>query len=75
MATIVVDEYIDETEAMDVEDNRYRAKLINGKTVEITFNKYIDAERAGYCGYMGKEVCLPASIIKQIAEDLNGSRL
>lgn len=79
---IEFDEYVDETKAMsDVRNHTYRVdhpKTWDGKPrrelVKIKYEEFIDADRAGFTGYVWQSVTLPLSLILQIAEDYGQGR-
>lgn len=60
----------------DVRNNVYRATLVRGgQLVRVRFEQYIDADRAGFSGYVWTTVQLPADLITQMARDLNDGQM
>lgn len=68
---VTFDEYVDETKVMDSDDHKYRVTFERaGDITVVSYREYLDADRAGFSGYVRTQVALPTNIIRQIASDL-----
>lgn len=46
-----------------------------GDVITFTFEEYVDADRAGFCGYVSKSVEIPVSVLREAYEALSGNLL
>jgi hypothetical protein len=55
----------------DIENDIYSYEFdYEREIVNIKFRRYIDADRAGFCGYVGDNVILPMDLLQEVARNI-----